>query len=156
MLNRSRIVALLAFSTAFSAMVSAPAHAQKPALTQNVDEKGRVPYHDSFQVSCNGTCLSYFKAVPQGYRLVVTHISGTSSCAQPPSNLPCFAELLDGTTYYAEYFVPTSAGGGMYIFSSSLTYYVESGDAPILLSSGITAAANYVTGTIEGYLVALN
>ncbi len=155
-MNRSRIVALLALSLVSSALSSASA--QKPALTQNIDEKGRTPFYDTVIGSCSyGSCVLTFATVPAGYRLVVTHASLWFQ--QDSSAGTTYAFFTSGgygpSGYYYEVFFPTpiSAGGKVYISSSPITAYAEAGQQPSFTVLNSQAAP---VGTIDGYLVALN
>jgi hypothetical protein len=163
MLNRSRIVALLAFSAVFSVLVSAPAFSQKPALTQNIDEKGRVPYQDTETKLCtnmgNVDCGLTFAAVPSGYRLVVTYVSAFFYL-NSPSN-PYFIgldggySLPNGTQQSTAILIPTAIGGNGYAVSSPLTYYIDQGYSPSFDAPG-AAVGKYVVGTVTGYLINLS
>jgi hypothetical protein len=155
-MNRSRIVALLALSLVSSALSSASA--QKPALTQNIDEKGRTPFYDTVIGSCAyGSCVLAFATVPAGYRLVVTHAS--IRFLQYSSAGTSWAFFASGgygpSGYYYEVYLPAPGtnGGGVYIYSSPITAYAEAGQQPSI--SLFNSQADPV-GTIDGYLVALN
>jgi hypothetical protein len=175
MLNRSRIIALLAFAAASTAMIPAPAHAQKPALVQNIDEKGRNPYQQGFQfnatttttlggptvcASNNNTCLIFFKPVPAGYRLVVTHISFTYTAATVGADST--AALLTVTSTTAPVVGDISAlpaptfSGSRCDLSAPITFYVEPGLIPTLDMSNVLVNNTSAIVSITGYLVNLN
>jgi hypothetical protein len=163
MLNRSRIVALLAFSTVFSALVPAPALAQKPALTQNIDEKGRVPYQDTEVKLCtnmgNVDCGLTFAQVPSGYRLVVTYASAFFYLNSPSNpyyiGLNGGYSLPNGTQESTAILIPSAVGGNGYAVSSPLTYYVDQTYSPSFDTPG-AAIGKYVVGTVSGYLINLS
>jgi hypothetical protein len=163
MLNRSRIVALLVFSTALSALVSTPAHAQKPALTQNIDEKGRVPYQDTEVKLCtnmgNVDCGLTFTQVPAGYRLVVTYVSAFFylNSSSNPYYIGLYGgyNLPNGTQSSTIILIPTAIGGNGYAVSSQVTYYVDQSYYPSFDAPG-AAIGKYVVGTISGYLINLS
>jgi len=160
MLKLSRINALLSLTMAFSVL----AHAQKPALTQNIDEKGRVPYQAGTNVNCvlnhDGPqiCAIGFPVVPAGYRLVITYVSATFdegvSAPSATVNLTGGALLPGSTTSLATgpVFVATLVGGS-FVLSSPVTYYVEPGGNAALT---VQNYSSFATGFISGYLVALN
>jgi hypothetical protein len=161
MLNRSRIV-VLAFTAAFTAMVPALSHAQKPALTENIDEKGRVPYQAGSAANCalphDGPqiCSLSFAAVPAGYRLVITYVSASFNEGTAVSSatvslsggvlLPGGTTLSQGPTFVA------ANVGGNFILGSPVTYYVEPGGNPVL---SLQNYSSFATAFISGYLVAV-
>jgi hypothetical protein len=161
MINRLRTINL-AF-TALIALASITAHAQKPALTQNIDEKGRVPYHSNAETAClSSQCVLYFAVVPTGYRLVITHASILYQGRPAPSIYPNFVVLEGGADSpgelagYQEYLpTPTSGGNNFYTASSPVTYYVEAGGTPSLIVNG-TASGTYTDAHISGYLINLS
>jgi hypothetical protein len=163
MLSQSRHATIAVFTGAILGLASLAAHAQKPALTQNIDEKGRVPYHSSTETFCSSTqCLLSFKVVPAGYRLVITHASLFYQGRPAPSIYPNFVVLVGGTANpdevegYEEYLpAPTSGGSNYYIASSPVTYYVEAGGTPSLIVNG-TATGSSSDASISGYLINLN
>lgn len=151
-MNRSRIVALLALTMVSSAL------AQKPALIQNIDEKGRTPFYDTVIGSCSyGSCILTFATVPAGYRLVVTHASIRFLLdSSAGTSWAFFANGGYGPSgYYYEVYLPAPGtnGGTVYTYSSPITAYAEAGQQPSI--SLFNSQADPV-GTIDGYLVALN
>jgi hypothetical protein len=155
-MNRLRIVALLALTAACEAMV--PAHAQKPALTQNIDEKGRTPFYDTVIGSCTyGSCVLTFATVPAGYRLVVTHASIQFKQLSTSGSMEAY--FVNGgygpSGYFYEVYLPGPSANGqsVYTFSSPITAYAEAGQQPSLWLFDSQADP---VGTIDGYLVALN
>jgi hypothetical protein len=174
MMNRSRIVALLAFTAAFTAIVSVPAHAQKPALVQNIDEKGRNPYQQSIQFTptsiatgstpCftgQNTCEIFFKPVPAGYRLVVSQVTAAyaAAVAGDIGHLAVLSTVTSTTTPVVGdiYVLPSPAvSAGIYTLSVPVTFYVEPGLTPFLDLTNVQFGNNTVTVSISGYLVALN
>jgi hypothetical protein len=158
MLKLTRTHSILATAVALASLLPAAAHAQKPALTQNIDEKGRTPYYDTVIGSCTyGSCVLTFATVPAGYRLVVTHAS--IRFLQYSSAGGSWAFFANGgygpSGYYYEVYLPAPAtnGGNVYTYSSPITAYAEAGQQPSL--SVFDSQADPV-GTIDGYLVALN
>jgi hypothetical protein len=162
MLTRFRFAPLVAL--ALTPFATIPVHAQKPALTVNVDEKGRVPYYDAAQGTCqNGLCTLTFKAVPAGYRLVITYASGaytaSTSTSIPHNN---FASVFAGSggqgnnsaVAYTAYLPATNVGDNVYMFSSPMTFYAEPNSNPQMTISN--AVPNSQNGVISGYLVAIN
>jgi hypothetical protein len=173
MLNRSRIVALLAFTAAGTAMVPAHAHAQKPALVQNIDEKGRNPYQQGFQFNATtsttvtgstlcatNSCFIFFKPVPAGYRLVVNQITFTYTAATPGADST--AALLTVTSTTAPVLGDVSAlpaptfSGSRCDLSAPVTFYVDPGLIPTLEITNVLVNNTSAIVSITGYLVALN
>jgi hypothetical protein len=167
MLKRSATLALLASTALFFTAAAIPAHAQKPALTENVEEKGRVPYYDSNNSStCSSSidvCTISFKPVPAGFRLVITHASGFFVVGSGIS--PLYASISGGSlgqgglgqfgpSNYAEYLpTPTFSGQVWYTFSSPLTFYVEPTHTPQIEIGHVQQLESYAT--ISGYLVSI-
>jgi hypothetical protein len=166
MLTRLNLATLLALAVALTPFAAIPAHAQKPALTENIDEKGRVPYHSDSSSTCGDLCDTFFKPVSAGYRLVVTHASvryAGKSAAIAAANYACLEggtpTAGDNTGSYEECLAPVSVGvliGGNipYVVSSPVTYYVEPLGQPFMLVSN-TAEDFTATASISGYLVAI-
>ena len=136
--------------------VSAPlALAQRPALTKSVDEPGRTPYFDVVEnftpCSPSSSCGVVFKAVPAGYRLVVTHVSVyIVSCSSTLAYLTSAAGLSRAI------FLPTpvAVGNGSCVSSGPITYYGEPGETPRVYEVG-----NSTTGlhaSLTGYLVTVD
>jgi len=165
--SRFSLATLVALA-ALTPFASVVAHAQKPALTENIDERGRVPYHSNFSTDCpSDTCTFAFRSVPAGYRLVVTHASVQYTGNPAPSFDFNYAFLGGGATApgetasYIEYLpAPESLGavvGGIprYLASSPVTYYVEPLNTPNMAVNNVLAGS-IVVGSISGYLVAIN
>ncbi len=159
MLSRSCLFATQALAAVLVSLLATSAHAQKPAITKSVDEPGRSPYHQFVQGTCfAGSCRIAFKAVPTGFRLVVTHLSlivVSNGLLAYLSDNPAFDGVAapDGTTnaiVLPEF--PRVAGSGLTISSSLVTFYVDAGKSPniVLTGTGIPSAS------INGYLVALD
>jgi hypothetical protein len=169
MLNRSRIGALIAFTSVFAAMI--PAHAQKPALVQNIDEKGRNPYQQTIQfipttataaATCtSGYCNVSFKAVPAGYRLVVTQATAvfTAASTGDVERLAFLASLTSASVPalgdIAILPVPTLVGG-IQSLNAQVTFYVEPSLVPVLSVTNVQMSGSTVTMSLSGYLVNLN
>jgi hypothetical protein len=163
--SRFPLATLVVLAAALTPFVTIPARAQKPALTENIDEKGRVPYHSNFQALSQANSGAFlFKSVPAGYRLVVTHASARYFGNPAPSALANYAILGGGATTpgdsdgYSEYLPTPVSGGGTspsYVAASPVTYYVEPLGIPnIFISNMVLGTLAY--GSISGYLVALN
>ncbi len=141
------------------------AHAQKPALTQNIDEKGRVPYHSSNNNNCNlPNCTVSFSPVPSGYRLVITdfsmhYIAGAQSTIYPYqlSYLEGGAGSPSDTRPYRRFLpTPVYIGAGYeYVSSGSVTYYVDALGTPSLVAFD-NLYVGFIEADINGYLVNLN
>jgi len=165
MFKQSRLAALLILAAAFSYFQPATAHAQKPALVKSVDEPGRSPYQTTIAVNQNTTtcindysCRVTFPAVPQGFRLVITHVNayfeltGTNFAhveLTADSSSMRFRAVTIGTSSY---------GSIAYVVDSPVTLYAEPGIAPTVTLHGYTLELNgYANAevTLVGYLVAI-
>ena len=160
MFSRFRLLLVAISVTVLCGLTSTAAYAQRPALTRSADEPGRAPYHQYINGSCvTGTCRFAFKAVPAGFRLVITHVSvitvGTNSFLGYLSDEPGFtgAAASDGSTnaiVLAE--APRVAGGTLSVSSSLVTFYVDGGKSPNIVITG----SGTPNASINGYLVALD
>jgi hypothetical protein len=170
MMKLSRTHSILAFVAALASLLPAAAHAQKPALTQNIDEKGRTPYYASQYGTCsnpsNPACYITFPAVPAGYRLVVTYVSinyvaassgGLNSCVLY-ENIPGSGDAPYGNAPYQVWLpAPTANGQNNYTYSNPLTVYVEAGAQLSMFVGNVLISPDFpLVGTINGYLVNLN
>jgi hypothetical protein len=157
--SRLSLATLVALAAALTPFAAIPAHAQKPALTQNIDEKGRVPYHSSTGATCTTSCTLNFFPPPAGFRLVITYVSVRYALnPQGPNEMTLFGGSSNPGDFVAyNLFLPTpiSEGFNLYVSSSPVTYYVEAAGVP---SIGIASSQNGSTalGTISGYLVNLS
>lgn len=168
MLSQSRHAIVTAFTGTMLTLASLAAQAQKPALVQNIDEKGRVPYSDvSPGALCgSGICHVTLKPVPVGYRLVITQVS-VLYIASVSGNDNWIFLLNDstpttppGSTHTPNLVLPAvysgsdGSGGSVFIVSTPVTYYVDPGMAPGLqINNGNGSSPNVA---IFGYIVALN
>jgi hypothetical protein len=165
MLKLSRTHSILATAAALASLLPAAAHAQKPALTQNIDEKGRTPYYDTESTpNCIDDfihiCYLYFKTVPAGYRLVVTHVSlqylAVSSSGINTAAFASGGSSQGGNQYQVFLPAPTANGQNVYTYSSPITAYAEPGLQPYIYLYNAQFTSYGPIGTISGYLVALN
>ncbi len=166
MFKRPVALALLASTAVLFASASLPAHAQKPALTQNIDEKGRVPYQQSVVAHCSVSdysCEPSFPPVPVGYRLVVTYFS---VFIQSPQAHPGMYALLSGQSplpngasgSLAAIFLPMTATGLVdgnydYFLNAPITCYFNAGEQPLVILDN--TFASYASVDLIGYLVAV-
>jgi hypothetical protein len=160
----TRLAALLVLAAAFTHLLPATAHAQKPALVRNVDEPGRNPYqqgmlfNQSTQVCTNYVCTLWFNPVPAGYRLVVTHVSVRYRLADNSSD--AYTTLGYDGNLASDIVLPAPSfiGNNYYVASSPVTFYVEPGSSPTLFLAGnrVDASGSYsAQASIVGYLVAI-
>ena len=165
MLKLTRTHSILAIAAALASLLPAAIHAQKPALTQNIDEKGRIPYYASQYGTCFNDainlCYITFPAVPAGYRLVVTYVSiNYIAATSVVANICGFASgnKGSGNAPYVLYLpAPTANGQNTYTYSNPLTAYVEAGAQPnFFLQNALNSPDTPLVGTINGYLVNLN
>jgi len=169
--SRLPLAALAALAATLVPFAAIPAHAQKPALTQNIDEKGRVPYHSdsSCTVGLVSACTMVFRPVPAGYRLVVTHASAQFVGEPPLQNALGACGILQGgtpapgETGYQLVLAAVNTGnviGGTYpnfVVSSPVTYYVEPLGQPLMqIFDILNVPDGGAVGSISGYLVAIN
>jgi hypothetical protein len=148
-------------------------HAQKPALVQNIDERGRNPYQQTIQFAptVTGTgstpcisgnvCLALFKPVPAGYRLVVTQVSAIYPAASTgdvshPVLLVSIVSIASPQFVDATALPTATLSGGVYTSSTPTTFYVEPGFTPVLDMSNVLTGAGDAIVSISGYLVALS
>ena len=162
MLSRTRSFAMTVSAALLFAFVPTIAQAQRPVITRNADEPGRVPYNSSFPLqSCsNGGCAVYFAPVPAGYRLVITYMSVLFSSATPTPSYISLTTTAAGTTDTPEEMylpLPVSAGpnSGVYVVSAPIHFYAEPGSTPFMFLAA-ELSQGQVTGSLTGYLVALN
>jgi hypothetical protein len=174
MINRSRIAALLIVTAAFSALLSVPALAQKPALTQNVDEKGRTPFHQTLSLNLNASspldcstnsCNVVFSAVPAGYRLVITYVFAGYTAIRPaiasnsvlvgtPATEPTIGNVVENFLYLP---IATPDAFGFCVTSTPVTLYVDAGANPTMYIQNIVTGPSAIAEfSIEGYLVNLS
>ena len=160
-MKRVLFIALGLILTTFAAL------AQKPALTQNIDEKGRTPYQQTFSSNFSDfTCTLGFPPVPAGNRLVILNLNFLYSQLTPPTDttihlvggamLPAGASNLN---FPPELFFPIAANNGYLSLNTSLLYYVEAGHSPVVrLNAGSSGSGTNTScfATITGYLVAVN
>jgi hypothetical protein len=168
---------LLAVLAALTPSAATPAYAQKPALTQNVDEQGRVPFHQVRALNAYGSqpldcinsptqseCRVTFDAVPAGHRLVITYVSVAYYAVSPSLESTYFnlsAPVTTGGTGEIERNIvqfpsATPDSRGYCAWSQPTLLYVEAGFIPSIYAYNIrNGIIDYATFTIEGYLVAL-
>ncbi len=173
MLTRLRLATLVALASALVPFAAIPAHAQKPALTQNVDEKGRVPFHQVRALNLNasqpldcspGACSVVFNAVPAGHRLVITYVSvgyyavspsvdSTSFTLGTPATEPVSGDVEENFVSFPS---ATPDSRGYCAWAQPTLLYVEAGVTPTIdarnIRNGSTDTASFL---IEGYLIAL-
>jgi hypothetical protein len=164
MFKFTRLAALLVLAAAFTHLLPATAHAQKPALVRNVDEPGRAPYQHSVHFSqtfstCQSfICLVSFPPVPAGYRLVVTHASASYALVAGGSDAAVYLGA-DGDIVSNTLLLPVAvnSGSNFYYTSSPVTYFVEPGSTPYIILSGSFIATNGLAANVAiiGYLVAI-
>jgi hypothetical protein len=139
-----------------------------PPGNPDVDQKDRNPYQQTVlfnqtsSTCTNFVCTVSFKAVPTGYRLVVTNASALYKLGNGNAGgtLPNVSLAINGNFFGTLLMLPAPApiGFNLYVASSPVTFYVEPGDAPTLLLSGqfvTTDGSNTAQATIVGYLVSL-
>jgi len=155
MLIRSRLFVAHALAAVFITLLSASAQAQKPALTKSIDEPGRAPYLSYVVQPCQGAeiCKIQFKAVPAGFRLAVTYVSVVYVPSGADDNLISLGQSPSNSMYL---FLPAPVSVGLNRMTSSpITFYVEPGSAPEITVFN-SAKGYYISGSITGYLVALD
>ena len=161
MFNRTRPFAFTALAVLVFAFTPAIAHAQKPVITRNADEPGRTPYNSSFPLqSCLNGCPVYFAPVPAGYRLVIPYMSVLFASATPTASYVSLTTTAAGTTntpeeMYLPIPVPTGPNSSVYVVSAPIHFYAEPGSTPFMFLSA-DLSQGQVTGSLTGYLVALN
>ncbi len=132
----------------------------RAALVKSVDEPGRVPYQasqSSFS-NCGVYGLANFPTVPAGKRLVITFVSGIfdfsansfvlAQLYTSPSAVDCGA-LLSGPNIVQ----PFSLQGNEAQYSTSIQFYVDEGNTPVIRAGASSAFLSTMNFTIVGYLV---
>jgi hypothetical protein len=159
MLKSFRLTALLVFTAfVFVSLAATTAQAQKPALTKSTDEPGRSPYFSFANQYCatNGECLMSFKPVPAGFRLVVTHASAVYVPATNFGHLDNLVFLRQSSDFADWAYLPApSSTGASSVTSAPITFYVEPGST-LYITVRNSSSGTYISGSITGYLVALN
>jgi hypothetical protein len=169
-MNRYRNYVLMAAGFAVLAMVvgvfsAVPAIAQavRAALVSNADDPGRIPY--ARQVTCdfngNDRCLVQLSPVPNGKRLVITHVSGQVVESLPvgtflsPAVLGGFgagavAELRLAPTYIGNF-----SGFNYFVFDQSELLFIDSGQSPYVSTvlGGIPSAISSASFFLSGYML---
>jgi hypothetical protein len=160
MFKSFRMTALLVLTASVFVSLAATAHAQKPVTTKSTDEPGRSPYFSYASQSCfaNVSCeVTHFKAVPAGFRLVVTHASASYSPIVTSvrfDDLVVLGQSSDAAGTFVFLPAPSSVGR-TFVVSAPLTFYVDPGSTPILVFSN-AAPGMLMFGSITGYLVAVD
>jgi hypothetical protein len=122
----------LTLAVAVVPWLAAPAHAQRAAIVQSVDEPGRNPYQESIaNTNCRTTqfCNFAFATVPAGKRLVLTNISGYVDTGVGTFPNGIVQSSLGGSAYATLHFTGTrgsqagSLGFRMYINEQVLAYF---------------------------------
>ena len=178
MQTTNRLIASL--SVLFLGFGSLYASAQRPALTKDVDAKGRIPYMQSYAAiqdqACKvntDSCLVLLEPVPAGYRLVVEQVStaytvltGITVFTSSPASIVYFRTGTQSIPLPP----PTLRVNSIGVQDNSLfvpaTFYVEAGYQPgvsIVASAGSNISPlnlhildHYLSVTVVGYLIALN
>jgi len=105
--------------------------AANPLPTRSVDDPGRIPYQESqFCLAMAATCTFNFSPVPQGYRLVVQHISGDLRLAN--ANASGVAVQLSGGILGHSSFIGPPSLLGETLFDQRVLYYIDAGSTPTL------------------------
>jgi hypothetical protein len=152
------VLALLAGCFALTAT------AQKPALVRNDAEPGRTPYQQTYYLTQNNSncetaqyCRIAFPEVPLGFRLVVTHVSATFNLA--PGGTGAYVSLQGGGLSPGDvaFLAASPVTPTMYLVSAPVTYFVNSGNAPVLLAqaNNVDRTGYGFEATVTGYLVSI-
>jgi hypothetical protein len=139
MLSQSRHAIITAFTGALLALTPFAAHAQKPAFTANIDEKGFNPYYQLVttgslcSAGTSGDCIFDFSPVPAGYRLVVLHVYARFSIYDGSSTASNVADLgvedtpTGRTGNLSVAFPATPGANSSVVLSAPATFFVEPG-----------------------------
>ena len=138
-------------------LLCAPALAQRPALTENIDEPGRKPYQEGQASNCLSAgpiCSVDFATVPAGVRRVVTHLACTTSTGDN-SPVAMFVHVR-GDFGAVEYF-PVTVNGTNQIASTGTLFFFDTGSQPeIGAFRGLVTQTNVdLICRIAGYDVSL-
>jgi hypothetical protein len=168
MVMKHRVIAfagLLALLAVLGRFYATPLLAQvRAALVQNVDDPGRIAYQSAItgltSQICQPFCTFNFSPVPNGYRLVVQHVSG-SFIANGNSNsasVLLFGATPSGPNFQSvNFFVPAAPAifGGGVAFDQPVITYFDSGRTPqvsVSLSGGPSDGAIQQMN-VYGYLL---
>jgi hypothetical protein len=146
-------------ATVVGVFTAGPAIAQalRAALVSNVDDPGRIPY--AVSVSCDfdkQLCLTAIPPVPNGKRLVITHVSGGVQ-----ENLPggTFLAVSVHTGHTNAYIVPTYIGiqfGNSFVFDQSVLLFADPGERPPFAQvelGGVPSGASGASFNLSGYML---
>ena len=149
--NYLRAATLMLPFLAAAPLATPPAHAQRPALVKNIDEKGRTPFAKTFTCGgSSGACTISYPAVPANKRLVVEYVNGTFVPVAGGTPSMVLYALINHEASYS--FLPAFVSSNVWIENSFTLAYFEAADSPQLLIFGVDNASI----TLAGYLVDLS
>ena len=147
-------------ATVVGAFTAGPAIAQavRAALVSNVDDPGRIPYAGALSCSFDNSvlCLVPIPPVPNGKRLVITHVSGFVQ-----ENLPggTFLRLSLAGSYNDAYLVPTYNGSqdglNSFVFDRSVLLFVDPGIGPqaAVRLGDVPSSTSSASFNLSGYML---
>jgi hypothetical protein len=166
-MNRFRNYALMAAGFAVLVVVvgvftAGPVIAQavRAALVSNVDDPGRIPYARStnctFDVS--GLCETLLPLVPDGKRLVITHVSGLVEENLPGGTYLRVLVQTSGSSGDFASFVPTYigsfVGSNTFVFDQSVLLFVDAGQYAVTsVSLGGSPSNSAAQFSLTGYML---
>jgi len=144
-----------AFSLAGTPTVNA--NVTGTVAVRNVDEKGRIPYMQSVQLSCptSELCDAVYPPVPAGMRLVVEHVSADIFVNPGGVN----ATLLLGANGTFLFSLPgrSMAAPNLVGVNEQVLAYYEAGEQPTYrVAFSMPSQSGSVGSTISGYLINLS
>ena len=134
--------------------------ATAPVLAVNLNDPGRIPYQSMHTVTTplsDHQFGSVFPTVPDGYRLVVQHVSGQVFFGNSPTAVTVTLTNLTADTQLRSIFpVPNSQA-----FEHTVLAYYDAGENPLVIITTdpqleILQPSNFVGVTMTGYLVNCN
>lgn len=162
-----RLSTLLFFAATVAFVSPTLLQAQKPALVKSIDEPGRTPYLNtmSFQQTpsnCinNSACQVTFPVVPQGFRLVITHVNATFAAKNYGFAHIILYQNNPGTStmsFPATVLGVDPSGYASLIADWAVRFYIEPGASPeiTIYANNLVPAFGTADVTIAGYLVAI-
>lgn len=134
------------------------AQAVRAALVSNVDDPGRIPYQS--QRACifsSGSCVVSFPPVPDGKRLVITHVSGSLQDTLPGGTLVLGNLSSFGTSIAITVTFTGSSGGSNYFTfdQSALLFYDARLHPEVTMTVGAFGqpSNSFASFTLTGYML---
>ncbi len=158
----SRFALLAVTLLAAPSLVPTPALAQRPVLTEDVDQPARTPYQRAivFNQGSNTcdpfSCTVQFDVVPAGKRLEITYVSALFGAPGDGATIVVQSDpSFSSTRLYLP--LPQTYGFHTYVGGSPVTFYVDAGHTPTLILGGfnVSSSSTSAEATIVGHYVSV-